>query len=148
MANNSEEIKFIYESLKRLSILVETFERCFSSLAISDDLLRELLTEIPEQLDRIESAILAMTNPGQPGMGQITEELEQEILRGHIESLKRQLRQQHKNRDLLQEDAAKYGPSVPLHLTNQIIGASVEIDRTLSEIDHFKGLINETDKQD
>jgi len=139
--DKDKEIKFIASSLRQLNVIVETFERCFVSLAISDDMLRELLAEIPEQLDRIERYIIIGSSSQKPGMKEATAELEQEILRGHIGSLQKQLKQQHANKNLLEEESTQYGSNPPLFITNQIISVSVEIDKIKSELEHFKDLL-------
>ena len=135
------EIKFIASSLRQLFVLVETFERCFVAWAVSDDILRELFTEIPEQLDRIERYIIIGSNSQKPGMKEATAELEREILRGHIGSLQKQLKQQHTNKNLLEEESTQYGSNPPLFLTNQIIRVAVEIDKIKSELEHFRDLL-------
>lgn len=138
------EIKFIANSLRRLNSLADKFERGLNQLhgyAAIDDVLRELLDELPEQLSRLERAILILSNAGHPGMKEITDELEQDILKSHIKSLQKQIRQQHANRDGLQEESARHGDSPPLYLTNQIIGVTNEIDRLENEIKYFKELV-------
>lgn len=143
-SGRADEVKYIAQQLRRLETITNQIESLVNALAISDGIFRDLLAEIPEQLDRLESAVMLLVNIFKTGTGRpdpATKELENQIIRNHISSLRRQLKQHTENRDSLAEEAAQHGPAVPLPLANGIRAENVKIDNLESEIEHFKALL-------
>ena len=141
-SNKAREVRYIYDQLKRLDVLAFQFERGLSALAVTDDMLREILVEMPEQLDRLERAILDLSHPDDKEMRQITNELRQEMYQSRIDSLKRQLLKQYKNKNTFEEQSAEYGGSPPVYLTNQINKTVENIGQIEQELEYFKDLLN------
>lgn len=139
--DNREEVKYIASSLRKLSELGELFEKGLSSLVVTDDVLMAVLTETSERLDRLEYALLELSKPDD--QNPLTSELRTEIYKARVESLKRQLLKQNKNKNALEEESANYAGYPPIELRNRINEIVEDMHRIEEEIEYFRRLLNE-----
>ena len=143
---STEEVK---SSVRRLDKLLELLEKWLPSSAVADDIFRETLTEYQDtlsevysQLDRIERAIIELSNP-ETDNEQVTGKLRREMYQARIESLKRQLKKLYNGKNILDEQVAEYGGRPPIELLTQTIEINEDIRKTEDELKHYRGLLDE-----
>ena len=147
--DNREEVRYIASSLRKLDKLGDLLEKWLPSQAVADDIFRETLTEYQDtltevysQLDRIERAIIELSNP-ETDNSQVTGKLRKEMYLARIESLKRQLKKLYNGKNILDEQVAEYGGRPPVELLTQTIEINEDIRKIESELSHYRGLLDD-----
>ena len=144
-----DELRQVAKSLRNLEALGKLIEKWSLSSLVADDVFREIiaeyqeaLTEFKDQLDRIEKMIIELSDPTSDNR-QVTSKLRREMYIARIGSLKKQLKRQSDNKNILQEKEAEYGGHPPLELTTQIISVSEAIKKIEEELQYYRGLLDE-----
>lgn len=142
------EIKVVADGIRRLDSLADKFERGLELLTTYqqiDDVVRDLTTELPRQLDRLEKLIFIIL--AQPAGGKLkkikTSELESNIIQDHVKSLKNQIAQYQKELNRSQQQKAQYGIAVPTHILNEIEAAKKELKKLYVELSFFEEIRND-----
>lgn len=150
---SNDEARQILQYLRNLQSVIDVLIRIASRFdkAVEqiekmqgiDDVVRELGDYLTANIDRLDRMMLLILEK-LPDRGvservkQETAELRQETIKNRIRSLRIQIKQHQSNLNWAEEQAAQYGPTVTLEITNKIIWEREKIKELQAELDYLR----------